>query len=300
MVTVNKRTYNPVAATVNGVACGGTMRVIIEEGYDNLARSSLDGFAGPQIVDREIQYCRGTIIAQDWIDIINLLLGAISTLVFYERNSGMAAATGYTKHTLSSPVIFAVGVEITKGGYATVSARFECKAASETATIADMHAIEDSQAAPTFIAAARGGIRVSAAKHGSIDAYHVLGFGLTITMPVKKACNDADLAYTAVDRVAEAMEVSGNLDLQDSGVASAKNKAQQLLLASPDDLELTIVQSGAAAEKTLVVAGVMFIGTNETSDVNIDYTEHSLAYTVTNDPSAPLTLDGDNKLVTIT
>ncbi|MFA5554909.1 MAG: hypothetical protein WCZ89_02295 [Phycisphaerae bacterium] len=299
MATVNKRVYNPVAATANGVACGGVMTVALEEGYETVIRSSPDGLAGPAVVDREAQYVRGSLVFQGWLNAIPLLLGTIGTFVFYERKSGAAAATGYTKHTLTNPMIYSISLNVTKGGYATVSARFECKAESETANIGDMHAMLDSQAAPTHVPAARGGFRISAGVHGSLDIYHITNFSFAAEMPIRKACNDADLAYTAVDVCNEAITVSGSLGFQDSEITSAELKAQQLLLASAGDLVLTIVQSGGAETKTVTIANAFFVSGSQSSDVNSDYSEYSLNYEVGNDPDTPLTLDGTNKVLTI-
>lgn len=300
MATVNKRVYHPQAMTVNGVAAGGVLTVAVQEGYEKIMRSSPDGLEGPLIVDRECQFCRGSIVVQDWIEAINLLLGTIGTCVFYERKGGTAAATGYTKHTLTNPVIHSVTININKAGYATVAVNFECKAADETKTLADMHAMEDSQAAPSYVSAARGGYRISAAAHGgSIDIYHLMSFSFNLALMLKRACNDSDIAYTCVDAALEGMTVNGTIGFQDSEIATAQLKAQQLLLASAGDLVLTIVQGSGASAKTLTVANVLFTGDNENSNVNADFSNYSLNYEVANDPETPLTLDGLNKIITI-
>lgn len=299
MATVNKRVYNPVAATINGVACGGIMTVALEEGFENVIRSSPDGLAGPAIVDRETQFCRGSLVCQDWPEAILLLLGTVGTFIFYERKGGAAAATGYVKHTLTAPVIHAAAIRFTKGSHAVVTAQFECRAASETATIADMHAMTDSQSAPTYVPAARGGFRISTAVFGEIDIYHVLSFSFEASGILRKACNDADLAYTAVDVCLEAMNIGGSISFQDSEITTAQLKSQQLLLAAADDLVLTITQSGGADDKMLTVANAFFVGGSGNSDINSDYSEYALNYQVGNDVDAPLTLDGANKVLTI-
>jgi hypothetical protein len=299
MATVNKRVYRPQATVINSVQCGGTVTIVVEQGHENIMRSSPDGIGGPPIIDREAQFCRGVITIQDWIEAVNLLTGTVGTLVFYERKSGTAAATGYTKHTFTNPVIHAIALRINKAGYATVAASFECKAADETKTIADMHAMDDSQSAPTYIPAARGAYRVTSAAHGDIDIYHVMTLGLTIALKLVKACNDADVAYTCVDAIVDGMSVNGSISFQDSEITSAKLKVQQLLLASAADLVLELVQSAGAAAKTLTIANVIFNSDSENSDVNADFTEYSLNYEVTNDADTPITLDGANKIVSI-
>jgi len=298
MATVNKRVYHPQAMTINSVAVGGTLTVAIQEGYENIVRSSPDGL-GPLVVDRECQFCRGTIVVQDWPDAIALLLGTIGTAVFYERKSGVAAATGYTEHTLTNPVIHSITISITKGGYATVSANFECKAEDKTKTIADMHAMADSQAAPTYVPALRGGWRVISTALGALSVYHLLSLTFTITLILKKACNDADVAYTCVDACTEGMSVNGSLSFQDSEITAAELKCQDLLLAAAAALVVTVVQSSSAANKVITIANVIFTNAGENSDVNAEFGSYTADFTVANDPDTPLTLDGDNKIIAI-
>jgi len=299
MTTVNKRTYTPQAMTINSVSVGGILTVSIQEGYENVLRSSPDGLGGPPIIDKECQFCRGTITVQDWLDAISLLTGTIGTCIFYERKSGVAAATGYVKHTLTNPVVHAITLTFTKGGYATISASFECKAADETKTIADMHAMLDTQTAPTYIPAARGGYRVESAALAAINIYHLTGFTFGITLPLVRACNDADVAYTCVDARLDGMTCNGSLNLQDSEITSAKLKCQQLLLAATADLLITVTQSQGAADKVITIAKVSFINAGENPDVSADFTGYTAAFEVANNPDTPLSLDGTNKILAI-
>jgi len=299
MATVNNRVYHPQAMTINGIAVGGILTVAVQEGYENVMRSSPDGIGGPPIIDKECQFCRGTIVIQDWPDAISLLTGTIGTAVFYERKSGVAAATGYTEHTLTNPVIYSIALTFTKGGYATVSASFECMAASETSTIADMHAQVDSQAAPTYVPASRGGYRVESTVLGAITVYHLTGLTFSLAMPLVKACNDEDLAYTCVDARLDAMTVNGSISFQDSEITTAQLKAQELLLAATADLVITVTQSQGAADKVITIANVSFVNVGENSDVNADFTEYTAAFEVANDPDTPLTLAGTNKILAI-
>ena len=221
MTLTNKRVYTPQATVINGVSLGGTVTIAINEGYDNTVRSSPDGFQA-QVIDKTDQFVRGTITVQDWPDAIGLLTGTLGTFVFYERKSGVAEATGYIKHTITNPVIHRISISINKGSYASVSADFECRAALDTDTIAVMHAITDSQAAPTAIVPALGGWRVvSTVYGGTLNLYHVTGFNFSITLPLIKDCNDGDLAYGAVDAMLDGIAASGSVNLQDSGVATS-------------------------------------------------------------------------------
>ncbi|MCJ7778634.1 MAG: hypothetical protein MUP16_10005 [Sedimentisphaerales bacterium] len=299
MATVNKRVYHPQAMTINTVAVGGIMTVAVQEGYENIVRSSPDGLQGPPIVDRECQFCRGTIVVQDWIDAVLLLLGTIGTCIFYERISGVAATTGYTMHTLTNPVIHTITLTFNKGGYATVSANFECKANDETETIADMHAMTDTHAAPTYVPASRGGWRIISAVLGAINIYHLTGFTFTITLPLVKACKDEDIAYTAVDARLDGLTATGLINFQDSEITASQLKVQQLLLASAEDLIITVVQSPGTGNKVITIANIIFTGDGENYDVNAEFTGYSANYEVNNDPAAPLTLGTAPKILTI-
>jgi hypothetical protein len=293
MVTTNKRLTKPLGQIINGIDLGGPMTIAIQEGWENIMRSSPDG-AQFQQVDKDCQFCRGVIISQDWVHFIGLLTGTIGTYVFYERTSGTAEATGYTKHTLTTPKIWKVDLKFNQKGFATVTAAFECMAADPTKTIVDMHARLPGQAIPTTgISSERGGWRIVSAVYGAINAYHLTDLAFSITLLVSKACNDGDIAYTAVDVHINGMSNSGSIGLQDSSVY------QSLLLAEFDDLVVTVRQSGGDADKVLTIANVNFLNVGENSDVNAEYTGYTLAFEVTDDPETPLTLAGTNKILTI-
>ncbi len=299
MATVNNRLKKPQAVTINAVAAGGSLTAQLQFGYEIVTRTDPDGLEIP-IKDREVQFVRGSIVTQDWIHAIDLLTGAVGTLVFYERNSGVAAATGYTKHTITNPVIHRFAISISKGGYATCAYDFECKAADETKTIADMWVPLAAQAAPTYVDAARGGVRIESAAHGgSIDIYHSTGFDLSLAMNLVKACNDSDIGYTCVDAELNGMSCNGSISYQDGSIATAKVIAQQLVLAARASLVVTVRQSGGATSKTITIAGVTFDQGASNSDVNASFTEYSSDFEVGNDTGTPLTLEGDNKIIVI-
>jgi len=234
---------------------------------------------------------------------VELLTGTLGTYVFYERKSGVAAATGYIEHTITAPVIHRISIRLTKAGYAQVEFAFECKAADETVTIADMHAMADDHAAPTDLTSARGGFRVATTVHGTdpndISIYHVTAFEFSLAMKLVRACNDADVAYTCVEGNLSGMTAAGSLGFQDSEIAAAKLKCQTLLLASAGNLVLTVKQSQGAANKVITIANVIFLSAGENSNVDADFTGYTAQYDIANDPDTPLTLEGDNKIITI-
>ena len=303
MATVNERVGLTQAMVINGVDAGGAMTAIINAGFDNILRSSPDGLQVP-VKDKDVQFVRGTITTQDWVEAINLLTGVVGTYVFYERKSGVAPATGYIKHTITAPVIYSVAISIIQGGYATLTFNFECRPADEAKTIADMWAMTDDQAAPTYVSAARGGFRIETCKHdpaggSELQVYHLTRFDFTLAMPLVKACNDGDVGYTCVDARLDGLMAVGSISFRDSTIASAKLMAQQLLLASKASLELYIRQSQAAASKVITIAGVDFNNIGNSSDVNTPFTEYTSAFDVGNDTGTQLTLEGDNKIITI-
>lgn len=305
MATVNKRVGLPQAITINGVDAGGAMTARIDAGFENIMRSSPDGLQVP-VKDKEIQYVRGTIVTQDWVEAINLATGVVGTYIFYERISGVAEATGFIKHTITAPVIHRVTITFTKGGYATVSLDFECRAADETKTIADMWALLDTQAAPTYISAARGGFRITSAKHGHetptpawIDIYHVMSFNFTLTLPLVRACNDSDVGYTCVDARLSGLTAGGSIGFQGGEITGAILTCQELVVATKDQLVLVATQSQGAADKTITINGVDFNSVSSPSDVNTPFTEYAANFDVANDADTPLTLADDNKIITI-
>jgi hypothetical protein len=302
MPTVNQRTGLPQGALINGIDAGGAMSARINEGYDNIISSDPDGLQVP-VSDREVQFVRGTVVTQDWIDAVALLTGTVGTYVFYERRSAVAEATGFIKHTITAPVIHRASLDFSKGRYGTLTFDFECRAADPTKTIADMHAMTDTLAAPTYVAPGRGGYRVTVAQLSPlatpISIYHVTSFNLALTLPLVKECNDADVAYTCVDARLDGLTASGSITFQDSTITSAKLKAQDLLLHARADLKLTLTQSGGATAKTLTVAGVVFDNIGGNADVTKPFSDYTMPFRVANDLTTQLTLAGTNKILVI-
>jgi len=266
-------------------------------GHDVIVRSGPDGAQLP-ISDRDTQFVRGDGVTQDWVHLIDLLTGTVGTLVVYTRKSGVAEATGYVKHTLTAPVIHDVRLRFTQGGYAVCTFSFECRFPSDTATIDTVWAITDAQAAPTHLTSSRGGWRIVSAVHGSQAIYHLTGFEYGLTGRIDKACNDGDLGYTAVD-LELFMTPSGSISLQDASIATNALVTNGLLLAAAADLVITVKQSGSAANKVVTIANVIFTGNAEAQGNDKGFNDFSLAFEQTDDPDTPLTLTGDNKIITI-
>jgi len=302
MVTVNNRVGIPQAMVINGVDAGGAMSAAIVEGYENTIRSAPDG-SQIQVMDREVQYVRGTVVTQDWVHLIDLLTGTVGTYVFYERKSGVAEATGYIKHTLTNPVIHNCRINLAQGGYGTATFGFECKAADETKGITDMHGITDDQSAPAVISSARGGFRIETSKFstggGIINIYHTTAFDFGLALPLVKACNDGDVGYTCVDARLDGIAAGGSISFQDTSISAGALLCQQLLVHARDQLELTVRQSQGATSKDITILGAIFGSGNLNSDVNAEFTDYNMPYEISNDPSLPLTLAGTNKIITI-
>jgi len=298
MATVNKRVFKPQAVTINGVDAGGLMSAQIAAGYDNVPQSPVDGLQIP-VIDRVTEFVRGSINSQDWVHLVDLLTGAVGTYVFYERKSGVAEATGYIKHTLTNPVIHRCSMSLLHRAYASVNASFECKAADETKRITDMWVPTDDQAAPTYVDAARG-LEITACTHAvGGTVYHVTGLDFELAMQLLRASQDGDVGYTAVDAELGGIPPSGTLRFQDAGIASDKLLAQDLVLAAAGNLVLTVKQSQGATAKTVTIANVVFTGIDASPSADGTYTEFSLPFVVANDTGTPLTLAGDNKIITI-
>lgn len=298
MATVNERVGVLQASVINGVDAGGAMSARIEAGYDEIMESEPDGLEVP-MSDRGVQYVRGTVVTQDWIHAVDLLTGTVGTYVFHERKSGVVPATGYIKHTITNPVIHNVKLDITKGGYGTVTFDFECRAADETKTIADMWGMLDDQAAPTYVSAARGGYRVQTALLGALSIYHVTAFSFSIKLDLVKAANDADVAYTCVDARLDGARPTGSITFQDSTITTAKLKAQDLALAARATLVVTVTQGGGATAKTITIAGVVFDSSGSNAGATVKFTDYTMPFRVTNDTTTQLTLDGTNKILVI-
>jgi len=302
MATVNERVGVIQASVINGIDAGGTMSARIEAGYDEIIESEPDGLEVP-ISDRGAQFVRGTVVTQDWVQAVELLTGTVGTYCFSERQSGVAVDTGYIKHTITNPVIHNVRLDFNKGGYATAAFDFECRAADDAKTIADMWGMLDDQAAPTYVAAARGGWRVQSTTFDDgldvINIYHVTAFSFGLKLDLVKACNDADVAYTCVDARLDGARPTGSITFQDSSIATAQLKAQQLAMHARDTLVVTVTQSGGATAKTITIAGVVFDSLGSNAGSNVKFTDYTMPFRVTNDTTTQLTLAGENKIIEI-
>lgn len=299
----NNRTLLLLARTINGIAAGGQVSASITAGYENSIRSAPDGLQLP-IIDLDTQFVRGGMTTEDWVHVIELLTGTVGTDVFYERKSGAAAATGYIKHTLNNPVVYRAGLSQSQGQHLRASCSYECRFAAANTAWTDVWVITDSQAAPTYVSAARGGWRVTEAVFDPsgtpITIGHVLSFNLDIVMQLVKACNDADLGYTAVDALPEAgMAITGSLVTQDHSISASAMLASRLIAAGRKTLALTVKSSEDAANKVITIAGVQFGTLSQNPSGDGRYNADTLNFMVGNSTTTPLTLSGDNKVITI-
>lgn len=303
MATINRRTRKILSTTFNGVDAGGAMSGRFEAGYDMVLRSAPDGLGGPPLSDLYVEYVRGDLATQDFSQFLSLLTAAASSYVCYERKDGVAPASGYIKHTLTNPVAHTARLSISKDGYAVGSCVFECRPADESKGFADMWQITDEQSKPTYLAAARGGYRIAACSFAPplpadpIPVYHLTGVELSIALQLIRESNDADVGYTCCDVDDEGGTYDGTVEFQDSSVAGGQLMAQQLISAGRGTLSLTLRSSGGAADKTVEIAGVRFVRADRSAAQGI--TSQTLSFEIVNDPTTPLSLTGDNKIITI-
>lgn len=293
------RVRTPQASVINGVDAGGTMQVRLQKGYDNILVTPADGLQ-VGLKDREIQYCRGTLLTQDWVEAINILTGTVGTYVFYEQEVGL---TTFTKHTITNPIIHRMLLRIVQGRYAGVTFDFECKAASASSTIADMHAVLSAQTAPSYVSAARGGYRIKSAKHDLVTPINITGmlsFDFSIVLPLLRICNDSDVGYTVVEAITDGLQAMGSISFDDSTVATGQLLETQLLLAARDDLVIQVNQAQAATDKVITVAGVTYDSDDRGSNGGSNQVSaQTVNFSVGNDTTTQLTLAGENKIITV-
>jgi hypothetical protein len=296
MATVNNRVKRPQAVVINGVDNGGLMTARITAGFDQVLKTPFDGLSVP-VRDKFVQFCRGDVTTQDFATAYSLMTGTLGTYVFYERKSGVAAASGWIKHTIKNPVIHKIAISINKDGYSTVSFSFECQAASETEGVAALWVPTDSQSEPTYIEASRGGFRIVSITHGVVSIYHNMALEFSLAGILTKESNDSDVGYTCVE-IDTPYDISGSLSFQDGSIATSLLKAQSLLLAEAAELEVTVRSSSGAADKVITIANVDFDSMSSDSSADATFTGYQLSFGIANDPDVPLTLVGTNKIIT--
>lgn len=298
----DEKTLALKGSVINGVDAGGEMSIALDEGYDEITESCPEGLE-ISVLDRHAQYVRGVVVTQSVTTAIDLLTGTLGTYVFYERKSGVAAATGWLQHTLNNPVIYDIDIRLNQGGYWTATFKFECRFATAATVIADVHVITDSQADPGLSEDLElGGQRFVTVALGALSIYGAKSFSFHLGLVLTKSCAGAALGYTNVD--AELGGAGGGADgslvFQDSGVATAKVKSTQVLAAARASLVVTCAMSAGAANKVITVAGVVFT-TASTSMVGdrSKYAEVAMNYRVSNSLATQLTVAGANKIITI-
>ena len=115
-----------------------------------------------------------------------------------------------------------------------------------------------------------------------------------------KACNDADVGYTCVDADLEAgIACGGSLSIQDGSISESQLLANKLLVAAKANLVITCTQSQGATAKVVTIANAAFTGASENAAMSNDFTPFALPFLVANVPGTPLTVAGDNKILTI-
>ena len=303
MTTVNNRALVPQASVINGEDAGGLMQARIQQGFDDVIQTPADGLH-ISLEDKSVEFTRGTIVTQDWTKAIDILTGTVGTYVFYERKSGGDDVDGWIKHTITNLVIHRMGLRFTKGGYCAVTFTFECRASDVSIGLADMYTVEDDQAAPSYISAARGGFRLISAVFDlggtALDIYHMSSFELVLTMALFKRCDDGDAGYTCVEALLDAMVCTGSINFDDSSIADSQLKCQQLITRATSTLTLTVAQSQGAANKVLTVQGISFRNLSRDSAATTQKPAgHTLSYGIANNTTTPITLSGTTKLLTI-
>jgi len=282
-----------VAGIINGIDAGGLMSASIQAGFDDVIAAGYDGFSMPE-VDRFTQFVRGSVITQDWIEVLNILAGTVSRYTFYERNSG---GPTFRRNELQWPYIHAASINLAHRGRADCSFNFECwfdntnSDISKIWTTSDL--ISDSTVSDTI--AYSPGLEIETCIHdpgvGDSDIYHVLGFSMTIAGQLSRASADSDVGYTAVDIGWGGQPISGTLTIQDA------ERHHTLLAAGKADLILVIKMAQGAASKTLTVKDVVFTNLDSTSNSGAGYTGYTLNWVQTSLQATGYGYAADNPFV---
>lgn len=289
MTTTNKRTHKIFNIMVNGVAVGGTTMLSLTKSYAQNLTTPADGLQLP-LRDRFVQQCSGSLTTHDWSLYSSLLTGAVGTLTGYERNSGVAEATGYTKHTVTNPIFNRFALNFKKNQYATLAADFQCKAADDTKGFLDAHTAQSGQEKPDHQAAGYGGFKLKSLSHGgSASLKHVQSLTLDIAIPLLTASDDGDIGYTLVEQDLSNIMPTGSVTVQDTQIGTSNLVADDFLEADADDLELTVAQGSGGSDKVLTISGVQFSG-DTINWSNNGFNSVTLPFYISNDPDDVITL----------
>ena len=289
-VTVNRRTMQAfhggaltTTAVINGIAAGGLVNGTIDYGYEDILTTPADGTTFPE-VDRLTQFVRGNITSQDWVNVLAVITGTVSSYIWYERESGLATVC---KNTLLNPVIHQAGITLTHRQHATCNWAFECKAADDDDGFAALFAADTGAVLPAAVTPSTRGLEILALAHGgSLDIYHVQQLQWNLQATLTRGSGDGDVGYTAVDRVWGGQPLGGSITIQELNAAGADAKAAMAILAAAEgDLVATVLTSQGGANKTLTLKNVVFTTSQQNLDSSGAYMSTTINF-VQNSPAA--------------
>ena len=290
MTTTNNRVLHAQNSVINGVSAGGLVTASIFEGFDSVVSSPADGLEMPT-TDRFMKVVRGSMVSQDWVELLNIIQGTVGTFVFYEQESG---ATSYLKHTITEPVVHAATLDIPVKGFATCTWQFHCRPVADDDTFADMWTKLPGQAVPTAILSNRAVNITGDCMLASTPIPHVTGVTLNINGGLAVSGNDGALTNSGVDVVWGGNAINGTLTSQDPNIT------QTLLDAALGDLiiPLTAAKGGLSphVNQTLTIKQVEFISNDNSSNAGPGYSGQSLNWVggVSGDKSITTATTNDN------
>ena len=271
---------------INGVSLGGLMSASIQCGYDDIVTAGADGYSFPE-TDRLTQFVRGTIQCQDWKEVLNVLGGASSRYVFYERESGGAT---WRMNTLYDPYIHSATLNFDHRGRASVSFGFECWASDAATGFSALWARSDAMGLPSDVISYSPGMEMTAGILGTSPVlgepfYHLLNLTVNISGQIVRASGDGDVGYTAVDIVWGGVPMGGSMTFQDA------SDAWNLLQEVESDLYITINQCQGESDAYLILQNVLFTNLGSTSSAGPGHTPYTLDFILNSDGTTPIGYD---------
>lgn len=270
MAVPQERTYDAQAITANEVQLGGTSRLTVTPGYEQITRSRFGGRMGASRVLRGAKFVRGTLTCLDVTKVITLVtatptLDADNIMTFYVAEEGTSPTT-YTKHVLLRPVFFNPTVSIVPGGTdATFTVSFECRWVKADDTAAD----EFNEVDVTTTAVAEATVEadrvepaildeVTSVTHGAVAVEHPGDFSFQITGGLRKHRNGGFKGHDSIAWVVDGLQFDFRT-LSSVRSAQSKTRVQELLDAAAADLVVIMSALDGGSPKTFTFANAVFL-----------------------------------------
>lgn len=238
------RVFLAQGLTTNGVAVGGMASIAFDAGYRDVVKSSPDGAAGEEEVDRAGLSVGVNLDCSDVTKSNAILDGAVGNTIFSGKEAGAAT---YQKVTVPGVVYGGMNLNIPQNADATLNLTGKVRFPDGNTDLDGLIACVGAQSAPALTHPTRL-YRAFGAQFNpgvAISPTHLVSISLSLSADILEEYGDDDIGMTGVERLGfGALQVT--LVHKDASVVAGSNRAAELIKASYGTLTATLKGRGGA------------------------------------------------------